>query len=162
MFGIGMQELAVIFVVALLIFGPKRLPELARALGKGLAEFRRASNELRNSFMLEVEPPVRPRETDPVASREPVGRPDQLVDDEDAPPQGDDTSGHRDMAVDADAEAKIPTFGATTGPAAKPGPAPDPLPDPPAKQKPATEPPEQQSTRTPDRASGSPSGSPSD
>jgi len=49
-FGIGAQELIVILVVALVVFGPKRLPELARSLGKGLAEFRRASSELRGSF----------------------------------------------------------------------------------------------------------------
>lgn len=40
----------VILVVALVVFGPKRLPELARSLGKGLAEFRRASSDLRGSF----------------------------------------------------------------------------------------------------------------
>jgi TatA/E family protein of Tat protein translocase len=57
MFGIGVQELAIIFVVALLIFGPKRLPEFARSLGKGLAEFRRASSDLRQSFSLDVDPP---------------------------------------------------------------------------------------------------------
>lgn len=45
MFGIGMPEVAVI-VVALLVLGPKRLPEVARALGKGLAEFRRVTGEV--------------------------------------------------------------------------------------------------------------------
>lgn len=46
-----MTELLVIFVVGLLVLGPKRLPELARSLGRGLAEFRRASTDLRQEFM---------------------------------------------------------------------------------------------------------------
>ena len=52
---IGMPELIVIFVVALLVFGPKRLPELGRSLGRGLAEFRRASSDLKNSIEREIE-----------------------------------------------------------------------------------------------------------
>lgn len=51
MFGIGMTELMVILVIGLLVLGPKRLPELARSLGRGLAEFRRASTEMRREFM---------------------------------------------------------------------------------------------------------------
>jgi sec-independent protein translocase protein TatA len=55
MFGsIGGPELIVIFVVALLIFGPRKLPELGRMLGKGLSEFRRAANDLRDSLETEV------------------------------------------------------------------------------------------------------------
>ena len=46
MFGIGAPELLVIFVVALIVLGPKRLPEVAKALGKAVAEFRRATRDL--------------------------------------------------------------------------------------------------------------------
>lgn len=51
MFGpIGGTELLVILVIVLLVFGPKRLPEFGRTIGKGLAEFKRASNDLRRSL----------------------------------------------------------------------------------------------------------------
>ncbi len=53
MFGIGPMELVLILVVALLVLGPKRMPELARTIGKGLGEFRRASNELRESLAID-------------------------------------------------------------------------------------------------------------
>lgn len=46
MFGIGMSELVVILVIALIVLGPKRLPEVAKALGRGLAEFRKATSDL--------------------------------------------------------------------------------------------------------------------
>ncbi|MGH8247389.1 MAG: TatA/E family twin arginine-targeting protein translocase [Gammaproteobacteria bacterium] len=52
---IGLPEMIFIFVLALLIFGPKKLPELGRSLGKGLFEFRRASSELRSSLEREMQ-----------------------------------------------------------------------------------------------------------
>ena len=58
MFGIGMPELLIIMGVALLVLGPKRLPEIARSLGRGMAEFRRASTELRNTMTAPLEPPA--------------------------------------------------------------------------------------------------------
>lgn len=54
MFGIGTWELIIIFVIALLIFGPKKIPELARTLGKGLAEFRRATQDIKSSLDLDL------------------------------------------------------------------------------------------------------------
>jgi sec-independent protein translocase protein TatB len=51
MFGIGMTELMVIFVIGLIVLGPQRLPALAKSLGKSMAEFRRASTDLRREFM---------------------------------------------------------------------------------------------------------------
>jgi TatA/E family protein of Tat protein translocase len=51
---LGFPELIVIFVIALIIFGPRKLPELGKSLGKSLAEFKRASNELRNTLDDEI------------------------------------------------------------------------------------------------------------
>jgi TatA/E family protein of Tat protein translocase len=50
MFDIGLQELVVIFVIALLVFGPKNLPQLGRAIGRAMREFRRASDEFRSTI----------------------------------------------------------------------------------------------------------------
>ena len=50
---IGMTELIVIMVVALIVIGPKRLPELARTLGKALGDFKRATSDFQNSFSME-------------------------------------------------------------------------------------------------------------
>jgi TatA/E family protein of Tat protein translocase len=51
---IGMPELIIIFVIALIIFGPRKLPELGRSLGKSLSEFKRASNELKSTLEEEI------------------------------------------------------------------------------------------------------------
>jgi sec-independent protein translocase protein TatA len=54
MAGIGVPELILIFVVCLIFFGPKKLPELGKSLGRGLAEFKRASNELKSTLEEEI------------------------------------------------------------------------------------------------------------
>ncbi len=54
MFGIGMTEMVLIAALALIILGPKKLPDLARSLGKGFAEFKRATNELKSTIDLEI------------------------------------------------------------------------------------------------------------
>lgn len=49
----GPAELAVIFLVALIVFGPKKLPEIGRSIGKGIREFKKASREIADSFNLD-------------------------------------------------------------------------------------------------------------
>lgn len=51
---IGMPELVIIFVIALIIFGPRKLPELGKSLGRSINEFKRASNELKNTLEDEI------------------------------------------------------------------------------------------------------------
>ena len=53
MFSIGMPELILIFLIALIVVGPSKLPDLARALGKGIAEFKRAANEIKENLDLD-------------------------------------------------------------------------------------------------------------
>ena len=55
MFGIGSTELVVILIVALIVIGPSKLPEIMRTLGKGLAEFRRMSSDVKSTFEAEVD-----------------------------------------------------------------------------------------------------------
>jgi TatA/E family protein of Tat protein translocase len=53
MFGIGLPELIIIMVIALIVIGPSKLPDLAKALGKGMAEFRKATQEIKDSLDLD-------------------------------------------------------------------------------------------------------------
>src|SRR4026209_1532793 len=79
MFGtLGGPELFLIFVVALIVFGPRKLPEIGKSLGKMMGEFRRASNDFRNTIESEVEAEkirdslrIEPPKVEPVASTAP-------------------------------------------------------------------------------------------
>jgi TatA/E family protein of Tat protein translocase len=64
---IGVPELILIFVVALIFFGPRKLPELGKSLGKSLAEFKRASNELRSTLDEEIRQEERRTQAPPPA-----------------------------------------------------------------------------------------------
>ncbi|MGD8549811.1 MAG: Sec-independent protein translocase protein TatB [Desulfobacterales bacterium] len=55
MFGIGMPEMLLILAIALIVIGPKKLPDLAKSLGRAFAEFRRATSELKDSLEIEDE-----------------------------------------------------------------------------------------------------------
>src|SRR5688572_33098743 len=68
MFDIGLQELALIFVIALLVFGPKNLPQLGRSLGRAMREFRRASDEFRST----IETNLKINELDPLPDPTPA------------------------------------------------------------------------------------------
>ena len=123
MFGIGLPELMVILVVALLVFGPTKLPELARSLGRGLAEFRRASSDLRQSFAEATEEPriERPQPKPPSAPagdapsepeagqlEEVGGGPPPAVGTPEASPTGRQTSGRSGAKRNPKRPARIP------------------------------------------------------
>src|SRR5262245_9736428 len=105
MFDIGLQELVLIFVIALLVFGPKNLPQLGRSLGRAMREFRKASDEFKSTIetnlqMNEIDPPptlqpasdvaALPIETEvPPATPEPVLDPEGASVAQEAPPPGE-------------------------------------------------------------------------
>jgi sec-independent protein translocase protein TatA len=73
MFGVGAPELFLIFLIVLLVFGAKRLPEIARSLGKATQEFKRAKNEFANiANETPAETPTAPASTTPATPTAPV------------------------------------------------------------------------------------------
>ena len=61
MFALGMQELLVMLVMALMVVGPKQLPDIAKSLGRGLAEFTRTADEFQRTLLADVSPETSPR-----------------------------------------------------------------------------------------------------
>jgi len=61
-FGLGFSEILLILAIALIVIGPKKLPGLAKALGRGLAEFRRATEDIQRSIYEDVHKPLDPKE----------------------------------------------------------------------------------------------------
>jgi TatA/E family protein of Tat protein translocase len=88
MFGpIGMPELIIILTLALIIFGPRKLPELGRSLGKSLGEFKRASNELRNTLDEEIRVEEEQRTTQKAPPVTPAATADDPAEDDDTVPR---------------------------------------------------------------------------
>lgn len=113
---LGVPELIIIFIVALLVFGPRKLPELGKSLGRGLSEFRRASNELRNTLEEEVraaeyEPPSPPPKLEKPAEAAPADPLPAVETGEEpaAPTSSEAESGDAaGEAVSAEAKAEAP------------------------------------------------------
>lgn len=83
---IGMPELILIFIVALIVFGPKKLPEIGKSLGKGLGEFKKASEDFKQSIQREVDGLKEEAKIEPLAPPAPPAVPPVP-----APPPADST-----------------------------------------------------------------------
>lgn len=108
MFGIGVPELILILIVGLVVFGPGKLPEIARSVGKGVREFKKATNAFSQAINAPMETPVQQQSTQPVQQ--------QPVQTQTAPPS------HQSMEVSAQQAATTPNITPEAGPAPAPKP----------------------------------------
>ena len=125
---LGMQEMLIILVVALIVFGPRKLPQIGKTLGKSIAEFRRTSTELRSTLEREVQmeefrtarsevSELKKDVTDLGRGLDPdrgSGPPDAKQQEEESPPTGDSEAGSPPAASAVD-EAVGPAADATDG-----------------------------------------------
>jgi sec-independent protein translocase protein TatB len=102
MFGIGLPELIIIMVIALIIIGPSKLPDLARALGKGMAEFKKATQEIKESLDVDQDfQDIRNDLSDTVSS---LNRPVEEREPVDKAPQGGAPPGEGETVAEETAE----------------------------------------------------------
>ncbi len=103
MFGIGLPELIVIAVIALIVVGPKKLPDLAKSLGKGLSEFRRATDDVKENIKDSLKPDEVKKEVNDLKDSLLYDKRNDRDDQKYAPPGGEERkeNTHKDSPVKA-------------------------------------------------------------
>lgn len=104
MFGIGIPELIIIMVIALVVIGPSKLPELAKALGKGLAEFRKATQEIKDT--LDLDEDIKEIRNDIVDS---ISGIDKAIDIEETPKSEEETPASEDKETGSSEDIETAT-----------------------------------------------------
>jgi len=94
MFGIGLPELIVIAIIALLVVGPKKLPDLAKSLGKGLTEFKKATEDVTDNIKETLKPDDVKREVNDFKNSLLFGKQDGQEDYKQSSPAGEDKREH--------------------------------------------------------------------
>ncbi|MFB3819993.1 MAG: twin-arginine translocase TatA/TatE family subunit [Candidatus Methylomirabilales bacterium] len=147
MFGIGMPELIIIFVIALLVFGPKELPRIGKTIGRAMAEFRRASDDLKEGIQREIDAAERDimASVDAEPTPEEPPQPQPAADTVTAPPPG----------TPAEERPASPPPGGPGEPTAREARADD-AGGPPSEERPASGEPTPPAGPTPARPAGSP------